>query len=753
MKIYRNGKLWQSGTGKFKPVRIADLNIGAPSSYNGPYYGRLRELSIWNVALDSAMINSWRNKTLTSAHPIYDKLVYYYSLQDNDGMILNDKSADPLHLNLPVSLNRHRERGDKLLLDFSAVSNRPNVTFLKGSYNGLKSDSLYVLDSIPAGPRKVTKYRVSNNDLFIDSVFYIYAALYDNVYYENGTIAESIIIDPEDYLEITNLKYYIKTPAKFELLSLVTPYGNNLDLGVEGKTFIFDVTDFTPLLRGRKLLSMELGGENQEEIDLKFQFIKGIPERKVVGVSNIWPFQRGYFSEILMNSRFEARKLKLPLDAESYKLRFSVTGHEQNGEFVQRNHFVNVNGSANKKFPFTVWKECGWNPIYPQGGTWIFDRAGWCPGAPTELHQFDISDLIPTNKEITVDYGLEPPQLDQANYLVSGQLISYGPYHFRRDASIEEIVRPNRGRVEFERLNPSCNKPTIIIRNAGSDILSSLDIRYGMKNGIKETYNWSGNLPSSKTATIELPVTNPDFWIPGPDSLYVFEVELLNPNQGNDENISNNKKESPFRKVDSYSTNLFFEFKTNNVPLDNQYKIVNSQGITVLERNNMTLNTQYRDELLLPPGCYTLYVTDASNDGLYFWFYAGNGNGFSRLMRKVNNALIPVKTFNPDFGAGYQYDFVIAQPTSTVDKLTPMLISIAPNPVKDEVNIAFEATGTGEAMIRLLNSNGGLLTQQIVRDLNGRQSLNWNVDGLAAGLYFIEIRLGNNTYTRKFIKQ
>lgn len=69
-----------------------------------------------------------------------------------------------------------------------------------------------------------------------------------------------------------------------------------------------------------------------------------------IDIANIWPFQRGYFSEILSNKRFEARKLRLHPTAKNYKLRFSVTGHEQNGEFTPRAHFVTVNGASSKNF-------------------------------------------------------------------------------------------------------------------------------------------------------------------------------------------------------------------------------------------------------------------------------------------------------------------------------------------------------------------------------------------------------------------
>ncbi|MBK6858815.1 MAG: hypothetical protein IPG95_00760 [Saprospiraceae bacterium] len=65
----------------------------------------------------------------------------------------------------------------------------------------------------------------------------MYAAGEDKIYLENGDAYGNTFIGSEDLIDIQNLKYYLRTPAKFELLSLVTPYGNNLDLGKDGKHF------------------------------------------------------------------------------------------------------------------------------------------------------------------------------------------------------------------------------------------------------------------------------------------------------------------------------------------------------------------------------------------------------------------------------------------------------------------------------------------------------------------------------------
>ena len=118
------------------------------------------------------------------------------------------------------------------------------------------------------------------------------------------------------------------------------------------------------------------GGEWQEEMDIKFAFIKGIPPRQVLSVQQIWPADAYGFTSILSNQQLEPRTITYKPEVKSMKIRTVATGHGQEGEFIPRTHSLLVN---NTNFSWQLWKECADNPVYPQGGTWVYDRAGWCP--------------------------------------------------------------------------------------------------------------------------------------------------------------------------------------------------------------------------------------------------------------------------------------------------------------------------------------------------------------------------------------
>ena len=49
---------------------------------------------------------------------------------------------------------------------------------------------------------------------------------------------------------------------------------------------VYDLTDYAPLLRGKKRLRI---GNNQELLDLKFEFIEGVPPRNPISIQNIYP--------------------------------------------------------------------------------------------------------------------------------------------------------------------------------------------------------------------------------------------------------------------------------------------------------------------------------------------------------------------------------------------------------------------------------------------------------------------------------
>ena len=709
MRMFLNGQLWHSGAGKTKPIDIQDFTIGSAVLSGNNYYGAIDEFRIWKKALSEQDIQSWMFRTLSPAHPEWSELAAYYKLDEASGTTAIDASPNGHDARLFSAPPRRSHRGAALFKGFFSSFERPALTFFAGSYaeDPIEVTST-VVDSIQNAPYVIIRYGVDGNNALValDTQLSWWATaqlLLD----EQGNLLETYPVVAEGSIMPGTLAYYQKQEAKFELLSLVTPYGNGLSLGAQGKTFWFDVTDYAPVLRGEKFLSVELGGQYQEELDIRFYFIKGTPPRDVLGIQNIWPFRRGWFDQIQDDRFFEPRQVALRADAAGYKIRASITGHEQNGEFTPREHYINLNGGE-QEFPFEVWKECGDIPIYPQGGTWLFNRAGWCPGDPTEVHEFEITDMAAPGGSVEIDYGLNGPFLSSANYLVSTQLVSYGPPNFELDAAIESIMRPS-GRVEFARLNPACNRPMVVVKNTGATIITSLVLEYRLQGGPALNYEWTGSLSFLDTAIVELPSPGMDFWNTV-EEVGVFQVNILEVNGQADAYSPNNTAYSEFTKPILFEVErLQFHFRTNLRASENRYTFRNAVGEVVLSRDNMQNSTLYVDDIDLPPGCYTLHIEDDAGDGLYYWYWDAigdiRGNGQASFKRYFNEVIqLPLRSFESEFGSSITFDFIMPMTVGNEHLTQPRRFSAYPNPTPGKVVVEWMASAPRNFGYRCLAS-------------------------------------------------
>lgn len=757
MKIYLNGELWHSGTGNTKPIDIHSLVIGASSNFNTNYHGGLDEMQFWNIELDQATILEWMRQPITAVHPNFANLVAYYPFNEGTGNATLDQSANATVANIVGFPSWRVLRGAELQKNFLTVDQRPQTTFLSGEYE-MMTDTLQALDSIPNSLHSITYFGVDGTDLVtLDEQFY-YAAVDQEIIDEAGTVVGTIPVSTEGTINISTLDYYNKTDGKIEILSLVTPYGNGLDLGQEGKTFTIDVTDYATILQGEKWMSIEMGGQNQEELDIQFLFITGTPERDVMAVQNIWPFRRGWFPDIQADVFFEPRQVPLSSEASHFKLRSAITGHGQNGEFVSRQHYININGGS-QEFQYDVWKACGENPMYPQGGTWTFDRAGWCPGLPTDIQQFSLDGLANPGETIEIDYGVNGGNMTEANYLVSNQLVTYGPWNHAVDAALEAVIRPTL-QWEYQRLNPACNAPTVLVRNSGSETITSIQFEYQVLDGpFSNDYTWEGNLTAGQEMVIELPQENIGFYMTGEDNK-IFAVNIVAVNGAADENPDNNSFRSAFEYPEMFMQEnlLTLRVQTNNRPEENAYTIKNSSGQVLLERDNMASSTIYLDEMDFPAGCYSLEFEDTGGDGLSYWFWdqvdPSVGSGSLRILQHFSGIDLTVKSFEPEFGGTLSFDFVIGEVTGTEELETLRFFSLYPNPASSEIILELQGYEGRGFHLEITDPTGRVYRQNELPVLSGESvSIPFELTDLPPGMYFARIRNAEKTWVRSFVKQ
>lgn len=751
MRIYLNGVQWLSGSGKTKPIDLHELNIGGSiTSSNLKYFGKIDEFRIWDKELSEVEINTWMHKSVDGSHPSYSNLVTYHKFDDGVGTSTTDEVGLANGVFISTPYWRLKE-GKDVFMNFTLLNDRPQIDLIQGVYTSV-FDTIAVLDSLENMPNQVDEYAVVGTDLNLLSTNYYWIAGPMPIYDESGIQIGTLNAPIDNSLTISTLNYYNKYPMKFEIMSLVTPYGIGLDLGSEGKTFTFDVTDFTPILKGAKRMSIERGGQNQEELDIKFLYIKGTPPRDVIDVAQIWPVRSNGYTSIMADNVYEPRMVSTSSGATNFEIRTVITGHGQEGEFIPRNHFINAAGGPNELF-WEVWKECAANPIIDQGGTWIYDRAGWCPGMASDMQRTDISSLVTPGTPIEIDYGVTTAS-GTSNYIVNNQLVSYGAPNFLLDATIVDVIRPSK-KIEHEKYNPICSQPIVVLKNLGSTTLTSVHISYKLQGSVAQSYNWTGSLDFLGTEEVVLPTSAADFWDTSGVQT-IFEVSVSNPNLFMDQNQDNDTYYSEIETYPIYSGALVLQYRMNTYAHENYFEIYDETGNVVFSRTGLAPGT-YSDSIFLSAGCYKIRYLDtvstttpnSGNDGISWWANPSQGVGYFRI--RVNGTIKLIA--NPDFGGFFEHSFYISYANGVEDEELTKTLAVYPNPASNKLKVNFYGFREDAVKVEVLNETGKLVQSDSFS--NDKFNLNrkeLSIGELGPGIYFVRIIDQGTVKVAKFIK-
>jgi hypothetical protein len=769
MKMYLNGQLWHSGTGLTRSMDgIARFVIGSNRNGGGNYDGYLDEFRVWDTVLSETAIQQWMYRSVDPSHPQYSHLLAYFPFDEGDGTTLNGQSPNQVAAELAGFPDWRQPLPQDLFRDWNATHLRPNVRFDQSDYV-FTLDSVRVLDSVAVMPSSIVIYGNDAQGSLVfegsanhptqptDTLMAWEGGGYSYVYdWLTGEKVDSVVQTADSTLFRNDIEYYSNI-VRYELGRYITPYGINLDLGPEGTTWVFDITDYAPLLHNWVRLQ---AGNNQELLDLRFVMIKGTPPRTVRKIENLWSGSFSYAS-LLDDRSGQAVFKRLDPGASMFQVKTRTTGHGFGGpsncaEFCQKFHYLNLNDQ--QAFSWFLWNECADNFVYPQGGTWLYDRAGWCPGAKVSTYEHELTPLVSPGDTVKLDYDIQDAIASgpEGNYVLQGQLFSYGPPNYGREVEITEILAPNN-KDEFSRINPICDHPTIAVRNLGSTPVTSLKFEYGTQSGLFPCYYfWEGNLDFLESQEIDLPRFN---WTNTSQTDPQFYVEILEVNgTAGDENPDNNFQQVPFTLVPNYLPGAILEIKTNSAANENSYRFYDKDGNIVKIRLGMANNTFYRDTLNLPDGCYTFQLFDTGQDGISWW--ANNdGIGTVRLVRPNGGFY---KVFEPDYGMGIVHQFTIGYSqgaeapdvqcdasVSLEDDLRENQVRVYPNPNRGSFSVEVSFGQLRDLQISVQNALGVQLYQQNHRSV---QSQVYALDlDLSAGLYFVKVQTEEGSFSQPFV--
>ncbi len=761
--------------------------------WQGSFFnGGIDQFRVWEDALTGSTLKEYSNKPVDSSHPNLSSLIGAYDFDEGSGDFTSDNSANNRSAAYLTNAPQWMPiRSSNYFKGMDVTHVRPRIIFNQDVFMATL-DSTYLYDTIYRAPVQIRKFENPSAGVIIadDETLYpnlatdtltvweagVYRYTYDRL---TGNAVDSVLITAKG-IERNSLKEWYSPLARFEIGRFITPYGIGLDLGPDGFTWWYDVTDYAPLFQDSVDIST---GNQQELVDLKFHMIKGEPTREVIGINRIWGQNRSYsYRNLDDDVSLSEKNIELFPGSKSWKVRTRITGHGHNSndgnfphccEWKDNEHSLYVDGVNAGLWHIWQTHECALNPVYPQGGTWPGAREGWCPGDVVKNLDFEISDYV-SGTEVGLDYGITPVPsnnlgMGSGNYQMAMQLFQYGPYKSEYDAEVEEIKSPSN-KAYFSRQSLLCKNPYVVIRNNGSEKLTKLNIYYGVSGAVEWVKPWFGNLGSNESVEVELDVTGEGFWSGNGQNM--FSVRIEGPNGRVDEYSDNDVLTVPLEVPDHYEGKVVISLTTNSAASENALTVKDLAGNMIVAWTALSNTTTYTDTVAGNNSCYILELTDNQDDGLSYWARPGQGSGALRMfIYNSSDVIVGVKAFESEFGNRLRYNFTVGanaigdfspadtgagpqtDPWMGLSQYDPNGIQeffISPNPTTDFLNI--ELVGLdGEVELEVLDLNGKRL-KTLKRNAENYTRTRVDLSDLPAGVYMLNVVGSEFKRVKKFTK-
>lgn len=533
-----------------------------------------------------------------------------------------------------------------------------------------------------------------------------------------------------DYTISTHVQ--TKNGDTMEIGRLISPYAGNSGprTGPSWKhRYVFDVTDFYNQLKDTVLVRNRYSGYSWGfTANIKFYFIEGTPPRDVIKAENLWRGSLAYGKTPSIDDRIDSKNRTAPTGTQSTELALTITGHGSDAtgcsEFCKKFYEVTLNSSNFDKTE--LWRDnCGINHMYPQNGTWVFNRGNWCPGDTIAPRMHKLAGITAgSTYDIDVDFQDYTSTSGNASYIFEGNVFYYGGFNKTLDASLDDIIAPTDHERHY-RENPFTGKPVVTVTNTGSTTITSIKIQYNVDGGNSLTYTWSGSLASLAKADIEMDIL-PELQTLAEKTSHKFTATILEVNGKADDDATNNTLSSDFTTTMKLPHEFVIELKTNGSTVggvsETQWQLIDLYtGKVVAERVNNAPDSTYSDTISRWDGMYKLVVSDAGCDGLYWWLYS-NPNaypvnpGAGSIFIKRTTSPIPytiVADFGGDFGCGFTQYFNIGSTVSVNEISTqPLTLAAYPNPAKNAITVSLEGVSNVAGTLQLIDMTGRVIMTQ-----------------------------------------
>jgi hypothetical protein len=603
-------------------------------------------------------------------------------------------------------------------------------------------------DSVPSTTMLITLCADSlHNPLVVtDSITGYTVNYYRYSFDSTGKKVDSVWIAATETIYQHNTPYYsvFDVYENYELGRMISPYAKAFP-----KTFqydyVYDVTDYVKYLSDSAELRIFYSGYSYgftATVDLIY--IEGTPAKEVIDIQNIYNGSYNYGGATSIEATLNDKSFVVPANTASVKAKIVITGHggesnENCAEFCAKNYYLKLNNTQIAQQ--LVWRDnCGANPITAQGGTWIYDRANWCPGATVYPYEYNLNVAAGSTNTINMDMDAFMAN-GNALYKVVLQLFYYKENSFQTDAAIEDILAPTTNQWQ-SKSNPICDNAKVVLKSWGAQPLTSAWIAYKLGSGKENGIQWTGNLKYGEQTEVTLPslIWGGDVT----DRTFTVTIKTVNGKAITaDENAYNNSMSSTFDLPVTLPKTFIVETKTNAVPAQNNYTIKDSKGNTYKTRTFSNANTLHRDTITLGYGCYTFQFNDDNDpqqgsNGLGWWAAPGEGTGSLRIVTPAPTSVL--KTFSVDFGTFTQLNFRVEHPVGIKEQtISADAVKVYPSPASD-----------------VLYTEGAAFTKAALFTISGKEiatysdlSAGLNVQSVPTGIYMLQLTTADNQVVTK----
>ncbi len=276
--------------------------------------------------------------------------------------------------------------------------------------------------------------------------------------------------------------------------------------------------------------------------------------------------------------------------------------------------------------------------------------------------------------------------------------------------------------------------PVVTISNISETELTQLQLNYKVNDGEVHTYQWTGSVGFLDTTEVELPSI--PFALENENTITVYSTD---PNGENDEYPDNDTITDSFTGAQETPTTMKLYLMLDSKPEETSWNILDSGNQVLYEGGDYTDPGQIISETFEfeQVGCYTFNIYDSGGDGLkqgFFVFYYGDDNIILEGTNFGDQSSI-------QFGAG---GFV-----ETDEVVYSGELKIYPNPFRYNAFIDLNLDQPENISIEIYNLVGKKVFQTSRSLGQGNHQLKISPEDVDSGIYFVKIKIGDKTYTKK----